>query len=70
MLFDAFVRDLDGVRHLAGGGAGEGAQELVGVDAAVVQLAFHRLVHGREEFGLELVEELVDVDVGHGISAF
>ncbi len=63
--FNALVGDLDGVRHLLGGGAGEGAVEPLDIDTAVAHLGIDRLVHGGEKFVAELVEELVDVDVGH-----
>lgn len=65
MFFEAAVGDADGVWALAGGGAGEGAEELVGVDASVVEFAVDGGVHGGEEFFAELVEDLVYIEVGH-----
>ena len=62
--FETLVGDLDGVRHLLGGGAGEGSEETLDIDATVAELAVDRLVHGGEEFVAKLVEDLVDVDVG------
>lgn len=63
--FDAFLRDLDGVGHLLGGGSGERAEEPLNIDAAVAHLGVNRLVHCGEEFVAEFVEDLVDVQVGH-----
>jgi hypothetical protein len=64
VFFDALVGDLDGVGAFAGGGSGEGAEELGDVDAAVVELAVDGLVHGGKEFFAEFVEDLVYIDVG------
>jgi hypothetical protein len=68
VLLDALLGDLDGVGAFSGGGAGEGAEELGDVDAAIVELAVDGLVHGGEEFLAEFVEDLVYIDVGHEIS--
>ncbi len=63
--FNALVGDLDGIGHLLRGRAGEGAVEPLDIDPSVAHLGIDRLVHGGEKFVAELVEELVDVDVGH-----
>jgi hypothetical protein len=65
---DALVGDADRVAALAGGGAGEGAVELLDIDAALTQFALDGSVHGRKQLGAQLVQDLVDINVGQTAS--
>src|ERR1700691_1596053 len=59
---DAPVGDADRVAALAGSGAGEGAVELLDVDATLPEFALDGGVHGREQLGAKFVQDLVDIN--------